>query len=52
MRNINMEDAQGYYNHEDEIISLSISLGNAMSKSNEHKIKVESMEMVETMRIL
>jgi hypothetical protein len=34
-----MYDAQGSYNHGDEIRGLNISLGNAETKSNGHRIE-------------
>jgi hypothetical protein len=34
MRTIDMEDSQGYYSHEDEIIGLHVSMGNAETESN------------------
>jgi hypothetical protein len=48
----NMEDAQGSYNHEDEIKCLHISMGNAETKSNGCRSMVEPVELVETMRSL
>jgi hypothetical protein len=52
MRTRDMEDAQGSYNHEDEIKGLHISMGNVETESNGHRSKVEPMELVETMRSL
>jgi hypothetical protein len=52
MRTRDMEDSQGSYNHEDEIIGLHINLGNAETESNGHRSKVELVELVETMRSL
>jgi hypothetical protein len=52
MRTREMDDAQGYYSHKDEILGLHISLGNAETKSNGHKSGVELMELIETMRSL
>jgi hypothetical protein len=52
MRTRDMDDAQGSYNHEDEIIGLHISLGNVETESNGHRSRVEPVELVETMRSL
>jgi hypothetical protein len=47
-----MEDSQGYYDHEDEIIRLHINLGNAETKSNGHRRRVKPIDMVNTMKSL
>jgi len=47
-----MDDAQGSYNHEDEIRGLHIYLVNAEIESNGDRSKVGSVELVQTMRSL
>jgi hypothetical protein len=47
-----MNDVQGFDINWDEIWWLNISSRNATTKSNEHRSKVESVELVETMKIL
>jgi len=44
-----MDDSQGPYSHEDEIIGLHVRMGNAKTNSNGRRRKVEPMELVETM---
>jgi hypothetical protein len=43
-----MEDAQGFYSHEDEFRGLHVNMGNAKTKSNGIRYRMESI----TMRIL
>jgi hypothetical protein len=52
MRTRDMEDSQGSYNHEEEVIGLHVSMGNAETESNGHRGRVEPVELVETMRSL
>jgi len=52
MRTRDMEDAQGSYSHEDVIKSLHVNLRNVETKSNGHRIKVESVELVGIIRSL
>ena len=47
-----MEDAQGSYNHEEEVIGLHVSMGNVETESNRCRGRVELVELVETMRSL
>jgi hypothetical protein len=51
MRTRDMDDAQGSYNHEDEIRGLNIILGNAKISPMDIEARVESVELVETMKI-
>ena len=48
MRNGVMEDAQGSYNHEEEIIGLHVSMGNDETESN----GIRDMQELVTMRSL
>jgi hypothetical protein len=48
MRTGVMEDAQGYYSHEEEIIGLHVIMGNYETKSNGRRGRKEPV----TMRIL
>jgi hypothetical protein len=41
MRNGDMEDAQGYYSHEEEVKGLHVSMENVETKSNGHRSRVE-----------
>jgi len=52
MRTKDMEDAQGSYNHEEEIRGLHVSMGNAETKSNGRRGSEELMELDVTMRSL
>jgi hypothetical protein len=52
MRSREVDDAQGYYNHGDEIKELNINLENAEIECNGHRSKVESIELVEIMKCL
>jgi hypothetical protein len=48
-----MEDAQGAYNHEDEIRGMYVNMGNEGTNSNGHgEGKEESMNLVETIKSL
>jgi predicted RNase H-like nuclease (RuvC/YqgF family) len=52
MRTREMDDAQGSYNHEDEIKGLHISLGNVETESNGHRSRVEYVKLAKTMKRL
>jgi hypothetical protein len=41
MRTRDMEDAQGSYNHEEEVKGLHVSMGNVETESNGHRRRVE-----------
>jgi hypothetical protein len=41
-----MEDAQGTYNHKEEVKGMNISLGNEEIDSNGHKGMVEPVELI------
>jgi hypothetical protein len=45
MRNRDMEDAQGYYNHEEEIIGLHVNMGNVETESNGRRDRQEPVTM-------
>jgi hypothetical protein len=45
MRTTVMEDAQGFYSHEDEFRGLHVNMGNAETKSNGRRYKMESISM-------
>ena len=47
-----MDDAQGSYDHEDEIKGLHISPGNAEIESNGHISRVEYVKLAKTMKRL
>jgi len=50
MRNRYMEDAQGSYSDEEEIIRLHVSMGNAEIASNGRRSKVDTVVLAKTMR--
>jgi hypothetical protein len=50
MRTKDMDDAQGSYNHGDEIRGLNISLGNAEIESNGHRSRVEPVELMKSLQ--
>ena len=50
MRTRDMDDAQCSYSHEDEIRGLHVSMWNAETESNGHRIKVEPVELAKTMK--
>jgi len=52
MKNRYMEDTQGYYDHEDVIRGLHVSMGNEETKSNGNRSRVEIKELVDTMKSL
>jgi hypothetical protein len=52
MRNRDMEDSQGSYNHEEEVRGLDVNMGNEETDSNGRRSKVEPMDMDKTMRRL
>jgi hypothetical protein len=52
MRTREMDDAQGSYDHEDEIKGLHISPGNAEIESNGHISRVEYVKLVEIVKRL
>jgi hypothetical protein len=52
MRIGDMEDAQGPYNHEEEVKGLHVSMGNVETESNGRRRKAEPMELDDTMRSL
>jgi hypothetical protein len=45
MRNGVMDDAQGYYSHEEEVIGLHVIMGNAETKSNGRRDRHEHVTM-------
>jgi hypothetical protein len=45
MRTRVMEDTQGYYIHEEEIIGLHVSMGNAETESNGRRDRQELVTM-------
>jgi len=47
-----MEEAQRTYSHEAESKVLNIIFGNEETEYNGHRSKVETVELVETVRIL
>jgi hypothetical protein len=48
-----MEDAQGSYNHEDEVKGMNISLAKEETKLNGHRGGImDSMDLEGTMKIL
>jgi hypothetical protein len=46
MRTKYMDDAQGSYNHGDEIRGLNISLGNVETMSNGNRSRLEPVELM------
>jgi hypothetical protein len=47
-----MDDAQGYYNHEEEVRCLHVNVVNAETESNGRRGRVEPIETTDTMRSL
>jgi hypothetical protein len=50
MRTIDMDDAKCFYNYEDDIQGLHVSMGNVETESNGHRNKVEFVELAKTMK--
>jgi hypothetical protein len=46
MRTRDMEDAQGYYSHGDDVRGLHVIMGNLEIDSNGRRSRVESVEFV------